>query len=152
MGVTKGLAMQRLMGLMAKTYGAERATFEFVLCIGETDAASPLTPSPAQHPYALATAHQHGHHCLPPLPHLHSPSSSALISLSSSLPQSPPLHTALPSSSLLPPGHLLQRDENMFSLMEGHTIDGTTSNSHPPMHNGYTRAASDFKIAVSGPI
>lgn len=34
-GVTKGLAMQRLIGLMAETYGPENACFDFVLCIGK---------------------------------------------------------------------------------------------------------------------
>ena len=33
-GVTKGLAMQRLMGLIAEMEGHRKAAFEFVLCIG----------------------------------------------------------------------------------------------------------------------
>lgn len=33
-GVTKGLGMQRLMGLIAEMEGHEKASFEFVLCIG----------------------------------------------------------------------------------------------------------------------
>ncbi len=35
MGVNKGLGMHRLLGLMAEMEGRERATFDFVLCIGE---------------------------------------------------------------------------------------------------------------------
>ena len=34
-GVTKGLGMQRLMGLIAEMEGHEKASFEFVLCIGQ---------------------------------------------------------------------------------------------------------------------
>lgn len=35
-GVTKGLATQRMVGLMAEVYGPERVFFDFVLCIGES--------------------------------------------------------------------------------------------------------------------
>ena len=34
-GVTKGLAMQRLMGLIAEMEGRDKASYEFVMCIGE---------------------------------------------------------------------------------------------------------------------
>lgn len=35
MGVTKGLAMQRLVGIIATEGGIEAAAFDMVLCIGE---------------------------------------------------------------------------------------------------------------------
>ncbi len=35
MGVTKGLAMQRLIALLAAEQGLEAADFDMVLCIGE---------------------------------------------------------------------------------------------------------------------
>ncbi len=35
-GVTKGVAMQRMLALMADVYGLERVNFDFVLCVGKT--------------------------------------------------------------------------------------------------------------------
>jgi hypothetical protein len=35
-GVTKGLATQRMLALMAEVYGAEGVGFDFTLCIGES--------------------------------------------------------------------------------------------------------------------
>lgn len=34
-GVTKGLATQRMVALMSEMYGMERVSFDFVLCIGK---------------------------------------------------------------------------------------------------------------------
>jgi trehalose 6-phosphate synthase/phosphatase len=33
--VTKGMATQRMLGLMAEVYGMEAVHFDFVLCVGE---------------------------------------------------------------------------------------------------------------------
>ena len=35
MSVTKGMATQRMIGLMAEVYGVDAVHFDFVLCVGE---------------------------------------------------------------------------------------------------------------------
>ena len=35
MGITKGLAMQRIIATIAEMYGADKVHFDMVLCIGE---------------------------------------------------------------------------------------------------------------------